>query len=348
MKALRGALIAALALLALSTTPAASAADCAPAEGLQFICGPVASEDLVQVPGTALLISSGLNIGQPAALHLIDATAHSAAVLQPQWQPAHGAVPTAECTQPPDPARWSTDGLALLPSSRGPHRLYAANHGDRAAIELFDVQLSGAGVLLQWTGCVRLPAGTLPNAVTALPDGGLLAISFHNPDDPQAWQRMARGENTGRIFEWHPGGAVRELPGSAMSGGNGIALSADGRELYASAWSGRRIVVLSRIDGTRRELPLDFLPDNLKVLPDGSLLVAGQRSTVERIAACAGPRCPQPWVVARIDPRSGAVQPMLSGPGSERVDYAAGALIVNHELYVTVRGDSRLVYVRLP
>lgn len=102
------------------------------------------------------------------------------------------------------------------------------------------------------------------------------------------------------------------------------------------------------MDGSRRELVLDFLPDNIKVLPDGTLLVAGQRSTVERIAACNGPRCPQPWVVARVDPRSGAAQVLLSGPGSERVDYAAGALIVGSELYVTVRGDNRLVHTPLP
>lgn len=342
---MRGVAFAALCLLSLGVASAASAADCQPAEGLQFICGPVASEDLVQIPGTALLISSGLNVGQPAALHLIHTDTHTATVLQPRWQP--GST-TLQCRQPPDPTRWSTDGLALLPARRGPHRLYVANHGDRAAVELFEVRMVGAEPLLQWVGCVPLPAGTLPNAVTALPDGGLLVISFHNPQDPQAWQRMARGEHTGRIFEWHPGGLLREVPGSAMSGGNGLALSADGRELYASAWSGSRIVVLSRVDGSRRELVLDFLPDNIKVLPDGTLLVAGQRSTVERIAACNGPRCPQPWVVARVDPRSGAAQVLLSGPGSERVDYAAGALIVGSELYVTVRGDNRLVHTPLP
>src|SRR5262245_37795162 len=39
----------------------AESASCADEEGLHFICGPVASEDLVQVPGTRWLIASGLN-----------------------------------------------------------------------------------------------------------------------------------------------------------------------------------------------------------------------------------------------------------------------------------------------
>ena len=133
-----------------------------------------------------------------------------------------------------------------------------------------------------------------------------------------------------------------------MSGGNGIALSPDGRWIYASAWSGRRLVVLSRRDGSRREIPLDFMPDNLHTQPDGSLLVGGQRTTVEAVAACSGPQCPQPWLVARIDARSGAVQTLLAGEGSAEVDYACGALLVDGTLFVTVRGDRRIVYAPYP
>ena len=133
-----------------------------------------------------------------------------------------------------------------------------------------------------------------------------------------------------------------------MSGGNGIALSPDGQWIYASAWSGRRLVVLSRRDGSRREIPLDFMPDNLHTLPDGSLLVGGQRTTVEAVAACSGPQCPRPWVVAHIDPRSGAVQTLLAGKGSAEVDYACGALRVDGTLFVTVRGDRRIVYAPYP
>jgi len=338
--------VALLWLAAAAAPQVAPAADCSPAEGLHFICGPVATEDLVQVPATRWLLGSGLNVGQPARLQRIDTRRRTARLLQPQWQ---GAAPvTPDCTRPPDPQRWSTDGLAVLPGRHGRHRLYVANHGDRPAIELFDLRAGRDGPAVQWIGCVQLPADTLPNAVVALPDGGLIVLSFHDPQDSKAWQRMARGEDTGRLFEWHPGGVLQPLPNGQMSGGNGLALSADGHWLYASAWSGRRLVLLSRRDGTRRELALDFLPDNLKVLADGSLLVAGQRTTVERIAACAGPRCPQPWVVARIDIPSGSVHELASGPGSARIDYATGALQLDGTLYITARSDDRIAYLPVP
>jgi len=304
------------------------------------------------VPDTRWLVASSLNVGQPARLWGIDTRSHSAVPLDVQGlaaPPAARAVRAASgCSGPPDPATLSTDGLALRPGPRGIHRLYAANHGDRNAIEIFDLDARGPVPSLRWVDCAPLPPGTLPNAVTPLPDGGLLVVSFHDPDDPQAWAKMARGEPTGRILAWHPGKGFRDLPGGSMSGGNGIALSPDGRWIYASAWSGRRLVVLSRRDGSRREIPLDFLPDNLHVQPDGSLLVGGQRTTVEAVAACSGPRCPQPWLVARVDPRSGAVQTLLAGEGTAQVDYACGALRVDGTLFVTVRGDRRIVYAPYP
>ena len=74
----------------------------------------------------------------------------------------------------------------------------AANHGDRMAIEFFEVDARQGAPTLHWKGCAPLPAGTLPNAVTTLPDGGLLVISFYDPNDAQAWTRMAAGQNTGR------------------------------------------------------------------------------------------------------------------------------------------------------
>ena len=318
---------------------------CAPTDGLHYLCGPVASEDLVRLPGTGWLIASGLNLGTPAQFALIDTRGKSSSVLA--WTAAperrHDA---GGCDAPPDPARLSTDGLALGPGARGATRLYAANHGDRNAIEIFEVDARGARPLLRWIDCAILPPGTLPNAVTPLPEGGLLVVSFHDPTDPESWARMARGEHTGRILEWHAGRGFQTLPGSTMSGGNGIALSADGSQIYASAWSGRRLVVLSRRDGSRREIALNFMPDNIHLLPDGALLVAGQRTTVERIAACQGPHCPQPWIVARVDPRSGEVRPLLTGAGTPTVDYACGAVLVDGTLYVTVRGDRRIVYHR--
>jgi hypothetical protein len=90
------------------------------------------------------------------------------------------------------------------------------------------------------------------------------------------------------------------------------------------------------------------MPDNLHRLPDGSLLVGGQRTTVDAIHACNGPQCPQPWVIARVDPANGAVTVMLEGRGNAAVNYACGAVAVADTLFVTVRGAQRIIYHSFP
>jgi hypothetical protein len=310
-------------------------------EGLGLIEGPVGSEDIVWVPGTPWLIASGLNLGAPAQLSLVDSRTQSAVTISLSCQ---GGSLGDRGAAPPELARMSTDGLALRTDRAGADLLYAANHGDRNAIEFFAIDSAAPQPALRWVGCALLPANALPNAVRPLADGGLLAICPYDPTNHDFWARMARGENTGRILRWHRDRGVEELHNSSMSGGNGLEISADGELVYASAWSARELVVLSLRDGSRRAIKLDFLPDNIHALTDGTLLVAGQRTTVEAIAACTGASCPQPWVVARIDPRSGQVWVLLSGQGTARVNYACGALVAGDTMYVTVRGDRCIVY----
>jgi hypothetical protein len=340
-----------LILCSAAAAPAVATADrCAPSDGMNYICGLTASEDLVRVPRSSWLIASGMNVGAPAHLYLVDSQRKYAVVAFPtdstdRSQPFHS---TMGCRGPPDPARMSLDGLALRPGVAGRHTLYAANHGDRMAIELFAVDARGAQPRLRWIDCATLPGNTLPNAVATLPQGGLLVISFYDPTDPQSWSRMARGQMTGRILRWHPGKGFAPLPDGATSGGNGLETSADGHLVYASSWSARKLVVLSLLDGSRRQIPLDFMPDNIHRLPDGSLLVGGQRTTVDAIHACTGPQCPQPWVVARVKPDDGAVTVLLEGRGNPAVNYACGAVAVADTLFVTVRGDQRIIYRRLP
>jgi hypothetical protein len=68
-------------LMAHAAVAGKPAATCAPESGLQFICGPVASEDLARIPGTPWLIASGLNLGAPAHFYLIDTRDHSVTTL---------------------------------------------------------------------------------------------------------------------------------------------------------------------------------------------------------------------------------------------------------------------------
>ncbi len=336
--------------LAALMVAAALQGDCAPRDGLEFICGPVASEDLARVPGTAWLIASGLNTGTPAHLFLVDHRSKRAQPLFPLGTPRMHleAAYAGICPGPPQLAAMSTDGLNLRAGVRGRHTLLVANHGDRHAIEVFDIDARRGVPAATWIGCVPMPKGTLANAVVPLRDGGLIASSFHDPGDVEAWARMARLEPTGSVWEWHAASGWRQLPVGPVPGANGLEISADERMLYLSAWSASKVLVIDRDTSTRREITLDFLPDNIKRQSDGTLLIAGQRTTVASIAACQGPACPQPWVVARLDPDRGVATPLLAGAGNATVSYACSALQIDKILYVTLRGDNRIIAVSAP
>jgi hypothetical protein len=268
---------------------------CLPGDGLSYICGPVASEDLVVIPGTRWLVASGLNVGTQAHLYLIDDRTRRARILFPQGTPVMQLDPTlhSDCKAPPQLALISMDGLGIRAIGDQRHLVYAANHGDRYAIEIFRLDARPTLPTLAWVGCVVMPIGTLPNAVVPLADGGLIVSSFHDPRDQQAWQRMHRGENTGSVWEWHAGKGIHKI-GGPVSGANGLAISADERTLYVSAWSSSQLLVVDRQSGARRNLPLGFMPDNIKRKDDGTLLIAGQRGDILQIGNC-GASCPQDW-----------------------------------------------------
>src|SRR5215218_9656741 len=80
MKPLRATLavgiVMGLACAALSLTASAQSADCTPKGGLNFVCGVQAAEDLVPVPNSRWLITSGMQAG--SGLHAIDTQAHTA------------------------------------------------------------------------------------------------------------------------------------------------------------------------------------------------------------------------------------------------------------------------------
>ena len=321
--------------------------DCAPQDGLSFICGPVGAEDIARIPGTRWMAASGLGLGAPGRLYLIDTRNKRSQVLFPRSgsEPMRNSALATGCPGPPDLAALSTDGLTIRPGPAGRHMLYVSNHGGRRAIEMFRIDARREVPTATWIGCAPMPAGSLPNAVVALARGRLIVSSFHDPDDKLAWERMARREPTGSIWEWRPGAGFKRLQAGPISGANGLETSPDERTLYVSAWSEGKLVVLDLASHRRREIPLGFLPDNVKRAPDGSLLVGGQKTTVASIAGCTGPQCPQDWVVARVDPIRGSVRPLVARHGDALINYACTGLEVGGTLYITNRGDSRIAYL---
>src|SRR5688500_4646748 len=138
---------------------APTTAACAPAAGLTFICGLQNPEDVVLVPGTRWLLTSGMAPG--AGLNLVDTQARTVRKLYaPDLANARAdRARFANCPGPLDPIQAVLHGLALRPAAGGRYTVYATNHGGRESVEVFELSVAsvGAAPSATWIGCVLLP-----------------------------------------------------------------------------------------------------------------------------------------------------------------------------------------------
>jgi hypothetical protein len=305
MIALRPLALAALSLLALP----AFAQDCASAGGQSFICGAMNPEDMVQVPGTDAVLSSGMTDG--AGFYHVDAQTGALATLG--FTAKHDASLFPGCPQAPTPQTFNTQGLNIRSTAAGRARLHVVGHGAREAIEVFDVDATGATPQLTWIGCVVMPEGLAANSVASLADGSLLATVLFMPGTTFE-QAVALRQNTGAVFEWTPGAAGFTLiEGSELPANNGIETSADGSEFYVVSSGLHTVVAFAHANPTRqlrstRALP--FTPDNVHLGPDGLLYTAGMANDVPECGGAPGANhsieilaaCPRGSIAVAIDP----------------------------------------------
>jgi len=275
-----------LALLAACFTPGAKAADdCAPSGPLKFVCGPSHAEDLVLVPRTHWMVASG------ARLYLVNADSKKWIEAYPGEAPRASQDKTkfAGCPGAPDPQKFTAVGLSIRTiTGAAKSTLLAVGKGGRDAIEAFQVDASSAEhsatPTITWVGCVLMPQGTNSNAVAALPDGGFLVTS--NIEAGHTRVEAFSGQISGAVYEWHPGAAVRKIPGTELSGDNGIESSLDGKQFWVNATGGRSVTRFTRIaDGVKADkVDLDVGPDNIRWGQNGLLYVAGRADE----PACGG------------------------------------------------------------
>jgi hypothetical protein len=345
-----------LVVAAHAAQPAGPApASCDPDGELHYVCGPVNAEDVIRLGNTHWVITSGmdgpLGGGGPARGHiyLVDTRAKTFT----DWFPAKArpAQPDHslfhECPGPVDPAAFSAHGLALRERSAGRYRLYVTGHGAREAIEVFDIDATGAEPAIAWAGCVVLPEEVSANSVAILPDWGFVTTQFVDRRLPQqqAFGQIMAGQVNGKVYEWHPGGKVQPVAGTAMSGPNGILVSADGRTLFVAAY-GTHEVVRFRREGSgepvKDVIKLDITPDNLRWNAAGKVLAAGG------VHAPGAPPGTAGWAVVEIDPQSLAVRKVAGGQKVTGMQGVTAAVDVDKEIWVGTFSGNRIGYVTLP
>lgn len=316
----------------------AAGPSCAPAGDLSFVCGVTSAEDILPVEGGRWLVGSSYKAGS-VGLYLIDTAARTARPVALSIAPVPD--PRYVGCAAPDLHALLTHGLDVLPGAEGLTTVYAVNHGGRESVEVF--RLRAAQAAAEWVGCAILPPGANGNAVAALRGGSFVVTKFMDTGDKQGFQHIMAGQITGAVYLWRPGRGFREVPGSRLSGDNGIASSKDGRWLFVNAYGSNEIYRLPLSGkGARTSVKVDFHPDNLRWAPDGALFVTGQ---FLKSGSFEGPHG---WAAVRLDPRTLSVTPVVKEPGLPQFDDATSTVEVDGKLWFgTFRGD-RVAYRATP
>jgi hypothetical protein len=341
-----GTVLPALTLLLAGALPApsiraqnapAGAGSCAPHGDLHFVCNLISVEDFLPVDGGRWLVG-GSYVEKSVGLYLIDTRAKTAKPLTLSL----AATPDplyAGCAAP-DLKNLQTHGLDVR-KVNGLTTVFVINHGGRESVEIF--RLHPAAATAEWVGCAVEPDGVSGNAITALAHGAFALTKFMDTRDKQGFQHILAGQVTGAVFLWTPGKGFAEVPGTELSGDNGILSSPDGRWLYINAYGSREIyrVPLSG-HGKRAIAKVDFCPDNLRWAPDGSIFVTGQFIDAKNMNGLRG------WATVRLDPKSMMTTPVAKEPGMKEFDNATSTVQVGDTLWFgTFRGD-RMAYMPAP
>lgn len=282
---------------------------------ISYLVGLQNPEDILQVGDSKWLLASGLlswtkDPDSRGHIYLVNRLDRSFEVLFPGRSPMfrQDKQMFPDCPGPINPENFSAHGLALKETSSGRFRLYMTSHGEREAIEVFDVDARGDKPAIAWVGCVLLPEKMWSNSVAILKDGGFLATKSKDSTDPDAFTHLVEGRMTGAVFEWHPGGSVTRVAGTELSGPNGIVVSPDGRWLYVTAMGTHEVVRFDRNAPTMsgKAVSIPVYPDNIHWGDDGMLYTIGRNHVPG--ADCPWLNCGTGWSIIRLDPKTLAAE----------------------------------------
>ena len=315
-----------------------SEAQCDPDGDVEFVCGPVSPEDLAPVPRSPWILVSGME--NDGYLYATDVRDLTSSVLFPTQmaRPRHDRGTYDACPGPVT-GGFRPHGLSLRPGDNTTHTLYVVRHGEREAIEIFEVD-AGASPTLVWIGCVVAPAGVSMNSVAALPGGGFVVTNF----------QLSGGE----LLEWQPGAGWERVPGSETAGPNGIVASDDGRWLYIGGWGTRSLIRLSRGQTPPQINSVDVGHhiDNVRWSPDGSLLAAGHVGPAQNsVMQCLGQgQCDGvSSMVTRVDPERLTAREIIRYPSNDLLILGTVAIEVGDEIWVGgIAGGNRIARFALP
>ncbi len=293
-----------------------------------FICAMSNPEDLLSIPGSSyVMISNMENAGHLYVTNTADLSSQLSFPGDTAKQ-VHDKENFPSCPGPLT-SNFRPHGLALREGENGVHTLYVVGHGDREAIEVFQLNVNAAPKLT-WQGCVIAPEKVSLNSVAPLPNGAFAATNFN----------LAGGE----VWEWQPTSGWAKVPGSDMLGPNGLITSKDGEWFYIGAWNDEALVRLSRgkQPPEKQMVKVDFHIDNVRWGMNETILVAGQKGVRENVGACLRQGlCDNASTgVALIDEQTLSVVASKELPVGDKLKLGTVAIKVNGDIWVGGIGGS--------
>lgn len=329
-------LAAAVAVLLWTTPspPSVRAQDCSSEQGVSYLCGFVVPEDVEIAGSTGLVLASGHRA--PGHLYLIEPEGGtwSELIHSPSFRSQHDTDAFPECPGPLNLKAFDVHGLSVAETSPRQFSLYTTSHGEREAIEIYDLDLRRSEPVLTWKGCVMLEQEGYHNSVARLADGGFVATRMRD----HSQRTSAPGEITGHLMEWHPGGELQALAGTELSRPNGIDVSADERYIYTTAAT-REVIRFDRSTTPmgKQAVSTPISPDNVHWDRNGKLLSAGPKPADS--ATCANPPCRAGWMAIEIDPETLAITRLGGVDGTAAMQRASAAMRVGDEIWVGSNED---------
>ena len=312
-------------------------AQCEPDGAIAFACGPISPEDLAPIPDSPWVIVSSME--DDGYLSFTDSRTHQSSRAFPLSgsQPRHDTAVYGSCPG------MTTDGfrphgVGLRAGQDGIHTLYVVRHGQREAIEVFEVDTRGATPTLVWIGCAVAPEELGLNAVVAVPDGDFAASSPRTSD----------------VWEWTRADAWARVPGSEDIGPNGLEITPDGNAFWVAGYAGQSVIRLSRgqVPPRKETVGIGFNVDNIHWASDGALLAAGHSTpTRTRVGECMREQMCDGITsrVSRVDTDAMAAQEFFTYPTNDFLLLGTAAVQVGAEIWVGgIAGGTRIARVPAP
>ena len=323
---------------------------CSAQQEMEVICGFQAPEDFEWLPdGSGMIVSE---YGQMGAMegrltlmeldgyqitHLYDSQTAKRNITNNIWG-------DPDCDEP---EYFSPHGISLAQRPSGRWQLLVVNHGEREAVEYFELKQIEGHWYLEWRGCVAAEGNDLFNDVSAAARG-FYVTRFYKASSSLApvWDYFFKRKN-GVVKRWSIDNRWEVLEGTAAPLTNGVLWNAKDDELVVNEWGSGKVSIYNGKGEKKRELKMSF-PDNVTWdAKRENYYVASKGGSFLGSYNCGAKRsehCQTPFSIVEITPNSDQARVRFKSDGSF---FGAGTAAIerDNKLYIGSFTGSRMLVV---